>query len=351
MLALPPQTGARIRAPELAPGPWLNTPQPLRLAGLRGRAVLVHIWDFTCLNCLRTLPYLTAWHRALADLPITFIGIHTPEFAFAKDQRQVEAALRRHGVRYPVLLDNDHRNWDAFANRYWPTIYLIDAQGYLRYQHAGEGGYAETESAAAALALEGLQTSGRAEKVELPRFVGVLRDEDQPGAVCFRTTPELHTGYNRGALGNPAGYAPRGLPMLYVLPPAAERVDGYFYAAGTWSAGDEHFALVGAHGLLALPYHAASANAVLAVSPDPVDLMLELKPAQIVEVTQDGAPLDELSAGEDIRFREGRSFVHIDAPRMYQVARNLTSAPHELHLKASNPGLTVFAFSFSTCVR
>jgi thiol-disulfide isomerase/thioredoxin len=351
MLDLPPRSGARIRAPELAPGVWLNTPQPIRLAELRGRAVLVHIWDFTCLNCLRTLPYLTAWQRAFADLPITFIGIHTPEFAFAKDQRQVEAALRRHGIAYPVLLDNDQRNWDAFANRYWPTVYLIDADGYLRYQHAGEGQYAATEAAAKALALEAAQAGGQAAGLALPQSIGVMRDEDQPGAVCFRTTPELHTGYNRGALGNPSGYAPRGLPMLYQLPPPEARCDGYFYAEGTWMAGDEHFTLAGARGSLVLPYHAATANGVLAVSTDPVDLMLDLKPPITLEVTQDGVPLDSLTAGEDVRHQAGRSVVRVDAPRLYQLARNPTAAPHELRLEAVGPGLTLFAFSFSTCVR
>src|SRR5690349_19853038 len=121
-MATPP---GRIRAPELAPGEWLNTPHPLTLTGQRGRAVLVHIWDYTCINCVRTLPYITAWHRAFREMPVTFIGIHTPEFEFAKERRQVEAAVGRYQIEYPVLLDNQQRNWDAFANRYWPTIYLI----------------------------------------------------------------------------------------------------------------------------------------------------------------------------------------------------------------------------------
>src|SRR5687768_15187027 len=229
-----PLAAARVHAPEFAPGEWLNTPYPLRMADLRGYAVLVDIWDFTCLNCLRTLPYLTAWHRAYRELGACFVGIHTPEFAFAKDRRQVEAALRRHQIEYPVLLDNEQRNWDAFANRYWPTVYLIDAHGYIRYQHSGEGSYAETEAALAALVREASSPHSAA----WPGPVGALREEDEPGAVCYRVTPELHAGYHRGALGNPEGYLPRSLPALYRLPPAAERLDGYFYAAGTWQAGE-----------------------------------------------------------------------------------------------------------------
>lgn len=339
-----------IRAPELASGEWLNTPRPIRLADWRGRAVLVDIWDFTCLNCLRTLPYLTAWHRSYRDLPVSFLGIHSPEFAFARDRRQVEAAVRRLGIEYPVLLDNDYKNWDAFANRYWPGLFLIDAQGYIRYQHAGEGAYDEIEAALAELATEAARLGGAPAGETLPRRLGALRREDEPGAVCFRATAELHTGYNRGALGNPEGYLPRGLPLIYRLPPRPERQDGYFYAEGAWQATGESMALAGEHGALALPYHAATANAVLSISADPVDLMLGLKPPARLELTQDGLPLDSMTAGSDVRFENGQSYALVDAPRMYELARNPDSRAHELRLDFGARGMAVFAFSFSTCV-
>jgi thiol-disulfide isomerase/thioredoxin len=341
---------ARIHAPELARGEWLNTPRPLRLNEWRGRAVLVDIWDFTCLNCLRTLPYLIAWHLAYRDWPVSFLGIHSPEFAFARDRRQVEAALHRLGIKYPVLLDNDYKNWDAFANRYWPSVTLIDAQGYLRYQHSGEGAYEEIEAALSGLALEAARLSGQEAGRHLPRPLGALRGEDQPGAVCFRATGELHTGFASGALGNPEGYLPRGLPLIYRLPPEPERRDGSFYAEGAWQAGNESLALAGEQGALVLPYHAASANAVLAVSADPVDLMLGLKPPSRLELTQDGLPLDSFTAGSDVRIEGGRSFVLVDAPRMYELARNPDGRPHELLLDVPSRGTAVFAFSFSTCV-
>jgi thiol-disulfide isomerase/thioredoxin len=341
---------ARIHAPELAPGEWLNTSRPIRLDAWRGRAVLVDIWDFTCLNCLRTLPYLTAWHEAYRDWPVSFLGIHTPEFAFARDRRQVEAALGRVGIKYPVLLDNDYQNWDAFANRYWPSVYLVDAQGYIRYQHAGEGAYAEIEAALSGLAREAAQLSGRVPAAPWPRPLGALRGEDKPGAMCFRATGELQAGFERGALGNPEGYLPRGLPMIYRLPPLPARKDCYFYAEGAWQAGDESLALAGENGALVLPYHAASANAVLAVSADPVDLMLGLKPPAELEITQDGLPLDSLTAGSDVRLEDGRSLLAVDAPRMYELARNPDGRAHELRLDVTARGTAVFAFSFSTCV-
>ena len=334
-----------IRAPELAPGEWLNTPRPLTLAEQRGRAVLVHIWDYTCINCVRTLPYVTAWHRAYGQGPVTFIGIHTPEFEFARESRKVAAALAQYGVTYPVLLDNELRNWDAFANRYWPTVYLIDAAGYIRYQHAGEGQYGETEAALAALMAE---AGGQPQAAP----VGVLREEDQPGAVCFRVTPELQAGFARGALGNPEGYAPRQLPVIYRLPPAAEQQDGAFYVQGTWQAGGDYLALAGEQGVIELPYHAAGANAVLAPSGDPVELRLDLKGPITVRVYQDGAPLDKLHAGADIGWdADGQPVLVVDKPRMYEIARNPDARPHRLRLETATRGLALFSFAFSTCVK
>lgn len=331
----------RIRAPQLAPGEWINTARPLQLSSLRGHVVLVDIWDFTCINCLRTLPYLAAWHQRYHALGVAFIGVHAPEFEFAKDTRQVEAAVRRLHIPYPVLLDNDYATWDAFATRYWPTVYLIDAQGYLRYQHHGEGGYAEIEAQLRQLIREAFPDTA------LPDKVKPLRAEDQPGAVCFRTTPELHAGYHRGALGNPEGYPPRGVPLLYSLPPRRE--DGYFYAEGIWRASDHALELAGQQGALVLPYHAASANAVLAPSADPVDLRLGLKPALTLTVTQDGQPLDPAWAGEDVFLDSGSTCVRVEAPRMYQLVRNPDVRPRELRLEVNGPGLAVYAFSFSSC--
>ncbi|MCC7361682.1 MAG: redoxin family protein [Anaerolineales bacterium] len=334
-----------IRAPELAPGEWLNTPRPLTLAEQRGRAVLAHIWDYTCINCVRTLPYVTAWQRAYGQGPVTFIGIHTPEFEFARERRKVAAALAQYGVTYPVLLDNDLRNWEAFANRYWPTTYLIDAAGYIRYQHAGEGQYAETEAALTALMAEA------GDKPEAAP-VGVLREEDRPGAVCFRVTPELQAGFARGVLGNREGYAPRQLPVIYRLPAAAEQQDGYFYVEGTWQAGREYLALAGEQGVIELPYHAAGANAVLAPSGDPVELRLDLKAPVSLDVYQDGAPLDGLHAGADIGWNaDGQSVLVVDQPRMYALTRNPDARPHRLRLEAAGRGLALFSFSFSTCVK
>ena len=168
-----------VRAPDFAPGAWINS-EPLHLETLRGRVVLTDIWDFTCINCIRTLPYLVDWHRRYADRGLTIVGVHSPEFEFAKNGRQVEAAARRFGLAHPIVLDNDYDTWTAYANRYWPAHYLIDPQGYIRYTRFGEGGYHDVEMALQRLLRE-LDPS-----IDLPEPMPPLRAEDRPGAVCHR---------------------------------------------------------------------------------------------------------------------------------------------------------------------
>lgn len=146
-----PDLGA---APELSSDTWLNTEEPLRLAGLRGQVVLVEMWTFGCINCQRVIPHLKAWHEAYAGQGLVVIGNHFPEFDFERDLEALHQAVGSRGITYPVAQDNDGETWQAYRNRYWPTIYLVDKQGRLRYVHIGEGAYAETEAAIQALLQE-----------------------------------------------------------------------------------------------------------------------------------------------------------------------------------------------------
>jgi thiol-disulfide isomerase/thioredoxin len=123
---------------------WLNS-DPLTIAGLKGSVVLVQFWTFSCINCQRTLPYVTQWHRDYAAQGLTVIGVHTPEFAFERDVDNITEALQKHQITYPVPVDNAFETWRAYQNRYWPHLYLADRQGVLRYDHIGEGAYRETE--------------------------------------------------------------------------------------------------------------------------------------------------------------------------------------------------------------
>jgi thiol-disulfide isomerase/thioredoxin len=126
---------------------WFNTAngKPLSIADLRGKVVLVDFWTYTCINCVRTLPHLKAWHRKYEDAGLVIVGVHTPEFTFERDAGNVRGAIRREGLRYPVAQDNEFATWEAYGNRYWPAKYLIDATGQVRYTHFGEGEYETTE--------------------------------------------------------------------------------------------------------------------------------------------------------------------------------------------------------------
>ncbi|NOS68086.1 MAG: redoxin domain-containing protein [Candidatus Peribacteraceae bacterium] len=142
------------RAPEFTGlGPWHNSP-PFTLASLKGKIVLVDFWTYSCINCIRTLPYMEGYWNKFKDQPFLLLGVHTPEFVFEKSERNVADAIKRHGLTYPTAQDNDFGTWNAFANRYWPAKYLIDADGYIRYTHFGEGGYEETDLAIQSLLKE-----------------------------------------------------------------------------------------------------------------------------------------------------------------------------------------------------
>src|SRR3990172_3182304 len=144
---------AQIHAPELTGGYWVNS-EPLSMQALRGKVVLIDFWDYPCVNCIRTLPYVAEWHRRYSFHGLLVIGVHAPEFSFAKELDGVKRAIETFGIEYPVVMDNGFAIWQAYANRYWPAKYLVDAEGYIRYLHFGEGGYQETERAIQTLIRE-----------------------------------------------------------------------------------------------------------------------------------------------------------------------------------------------------
>ena len=125
---------------------YINT-DPVKLGDLNGKVVLVHFWTYTCINCIHTIPYLNEWHENYADKGLVIIGIHTPEFEFEKNTDNVKKAVKDFHIEYPVLQDNNYATWKAYQNKYWPRNYLVDTQGFIRYDHIGEGGYDEAEKA------------------------------------------------------------------------------------------------------------------------------------------------------------------------------------------------------------
>lgn len=344
-----------VRMPEFVGSEWLNAPMPPpRRAQLRGRVALVAFWDYTCINCVRTLPYLVRWHERYADLGLTIIGVHTPEFKFARMTNAVQTAVTQYALPFPILLDNQYKNWEQFTVKAWPTRFLVDPDGYIRYKAQGEGYYQETEQA-----IQLLLKRHNPDLV-LPDLLPPLREEDTPGAVCYRPQAEVYAGYQGGGLfggglGNQSGYAPNN-PVFYELP--QEREDGHFYLDGVWQAWPEAVAYVGeVGGQVVLPYQsAATVNAVLALSADEVALRLGLTQENggMVEVKANGRYLSRYNAGQDVEFtNDGLSYIRIREPRLYQLVRHNewgSTTANELSLTFRTQGMALFSFSFTTCV-
>lgn len=324
----------KVRAPEIG-RVWLNSP-PLSFRQLRGRAVLVDFWDYTCVNCIRTLPYVQAWHERYRDKGLTVIGVHTPEFTFAQYESNVERGIREFGLSYPIVIDSNREIWKAFANRYWPTKYLLDRDGYLRYGHFGEGAYAECEHVIQELLRE-IDPA-----LELPPIMEAVRDEDHAGAVCYRATGELYLGNARGRIGNAGGFKEDQIADYSF---SEEMQENVFYASGRWASTAEYFEAVedGPHSLR-LQYEAAAVNLVMA-SP-------RSQSAEVV-ILHDGKPLTRNTATRDTRFRPGpdgeESYIVVDSARMYFLADNHEFGEHKLELRCS-PGIAAFAFTFTSCV-
>ena len=166
---------------------YLNTDETITIKNLtqQGKVVLIDFWTYTCINCIRTLPYLTSWDEKYRDQGLVIIGVHTPEFGFEKEYENVQDALEKYNIKYPVVQDNDYATWTAFQNRYWPHKYLIDTDGYIRYDHIGEGSYEETEEKIKEL----LSEIGRdVQDIE-------TTEEVKQSSIPVRT-PELYAGYS-----------------------------------------------------------------------------------------------------------------------------------------------------------
>jgi thiol-disulfide isomerase/thioredoxin len=324
----------QVRAPEIG-RVWLNSP-PLSFRQLRGRVVLVDFWDYTCVNCIRTLPYVQAWHERYKDLGLTVIGVHTPEFTFAQYESNVERGVREFGLTYPVVVDSNYEIWKAFACRCWPTKFLLDKDGYLRFAHFGEGAYVECEQVIQELLRE-IQGD-----ITLPKILEPLRAEDRAGAVCYTASPELYLGHRRGRIGNTSGFKE---DAIHDYSYSGEFEEGYFYLNGRWASTAEYMEAVGdGEHRIVLTYSASAVNLVMA-SP-------RLTSCEVI-IRQDGIPLTSRQASVDVRFRTSdgldESYIPVDHARMYTLVDSREFGTHILDLTCP-PGLTAFAFTFTSCV-
>lgn len=323
-----PEINETIYAPSFEGGEWIQQ-GPIDLKDLRGKAVvLVDFWDYTCVNCIRTLPYVVGWHQRYAASGLQVVGVHAPEFSFARDRDNVISAIRQFGLEYPVVLDNGYKIWRAYSNRCWPAKYMVDSQGCLRYHHFGEGLYQETETQIQRL-LGDLNPA-----LEFPPPLEPLRDTDRPGALCYRVTPELYLGYARGQFGNPAGVT-HDCAFDYTDP--GHHVEGATYLNGCWIVSQESASAAAQCAAMAIRYTSMDVNLVLAPPPD--------RPARLeISIADDQRP------GADVNVEGSRLIITVDRPRMYSLVANESVVPGHLKLTALDAGVSAFAFTFLSCV-
>jgi cytochrome c biogenesis protein CcdA/thiol-disulfide isomerase/thioredoxin len=297
---------------------WFNTPgdRPLTLAGLRGRVVLIDFWTYTCINCIRTLPYLKAWNAAYAKDGLTIVGVEAPEFAFEKDASNVSDAIGQFGLRYPIVQDNNMGTWNAYGNEYWPADYLIDAKGQVRYATFGEGDYDKTETAIRALLAEaGHQVGGKSHPT------GVI----VPSEIA---TPETYMGTLR-AEGWTNG--PKTGTHDYGPPPSGALALNDFAYSGTWDITSQPAEAISDAGV-DLEFKAKNAYLVLS-SPGERPLP--------VQVLLDGHAISAADAGTDVH----DGVVTVRRQRLYSLVSLPRDEEHRLSLRFAD-GVTGYDFTF-----
>jgi len=325
---------SNFHAPELYGDHWFNG-EPVSLRDLRGQVILVDFWDYTNLQSIHAMTTMKQWHEKYKDFGLIVVGVHTPQFSFGKKIEVMQRAVRRAGIPYPVVLDNEALLWSAFDAREWPTMFLIDKDGFIRYSHQGEGGYEQFERALQQLIAQ-CGYRGR-----LPDLSEPEREESMPG-FHQRATGELFLGYLKSALGNNDGYNPEST-IDYVDP--GIYLHERFYAKGKWMSAKECFSFNGVPGDIGsviIQYDALEVNAVMNCGASGV--------SEVV-VEQDGMPLPREHRGEDIaKGNDGASLVLVDSPRIYNLVRNKEFGSHKLTVTTSTPGLEIYTFSFSASV-
>ena len=323
------------KAPPILGDPWINS-QPLRIEDLRGKVILIDIWEYTCVNCIRTLPYLKEWHQRYSKDGLVIIGVHTPEFQFSKELKNVKTAVEQFGIEYPVVLDNEYLTWNNYKNRYWPRKYLIDKNGVIRYDHIGEGSYDITERK-----IQELLHEINPSLVPLTPM-DPIRDTDKPGAVCYPTTPELYLGFYRGKLGTSENYSPYEAANFK---DPGNHEDGYIYLNGRWFSNSEFLRHAEKtdhlEDYIAIQYHALEVNLVI-------------KPAEggsfRVYAVQDGRPISPENRGGDLQVDEtGQTYLEVREARMYQIIKNKEFGTHELKLASKSDEFGAYAFTFGSC--
>lgn len=269
------------------------------------RVVLVDFWTYSCINCQRTTPYLNAWYEKYKDKGLVIVGIHTPEFEFEKDYNNVRAAVEKFGIKFPVVLDNDYSTWSAYKNQYWPRKYLIDIDGYIVYDHIGEGAYEETE---------------RKIQEALTERMAVLGES---GAIDQSLTKE-----------NPTQSGARS-PETYFGSAREPSQKSFLFPSDGWNITPE-FA----------ENNSSGASIVYRYTAKDVFFVGSSDAEVVVEVLLDGKPLGSEAGADIIKDSNGKTLLKIKEARLYKIIQDSKSKTHTLELKILKPGLKAFTFTF-----
>ena len=326
---------------------WINS-DPLTIKELAGKVVLVDFWTYTCINCIRTFPFLKLWHSRYEDDGLVILGVHAPEFDFERELDNVVRATQENSIAWPVALDNNFVTWRSYSNRFWPAKYLIDKDGIVRYAHFGEGKYAETEQKIREL-LEETGVDLSADGLDMPQDQVI--DPAYRSTLNAEITRELYAGYTRGrsdVYSGRAGYIVQ--PEYYLNPDVVaefkvpdELFPHLIYFNGSWLSGPESTRHAkeseNFEEYLTLIYSARSVNAVLTSETG--------KPYK-VRITVDGEFLTEANKGADVTIGpDGESFVLVSEARLYNIVENPSYVRRErLKMSSNSADFGLFAFTF-----
>ncbi|MBI5456986.1 redoxin family protein [Candidatus Kaiserbacteria bacterium] len=314
------------RAPEIMkPAGFVNTNgQPITIGEFRGKkVVLLDIWTYSCINCQRTIPYLKAWDDKYRDQGLQIIGIHTPEFAFEKDAKNVEWAVQQFGIKYPSVLDNDYETWRALGNNYWPRKYLVDIDGFIVYDHIGEGAYEETEAAIQRALMERSMVVGEgmpgtdivAAEIEEADLSGIGSPETYFGAL----RNEYFANGDPGALGSGTFAVPENI------------IRNALYLEGEWNITEE-YAETKSRGKIIYRYNAKD-----------VYLVASALDGVTITVLRDGKPVGDFAGGDiDVATSRGEVREH----RLYKLVHDEEPGEHVLEIQIDGAGLEAYAFTF-----
>jgi thiol-disulfide isomerase/thioredoxin len=302
------------RAKEIStPDAFINVPSITVKGELdTGNIVLVDFWTYSCINCQRTLPYLNAWHKAYGNKGLTIIGMHTPEFDFEKELENVQKAVAKFGITYPVVLDNDFSTWQSYGNQYWPRKYLIDTDGFIVYDHIGEGGYADTEKEIRKLLAERAARLGVSSDLPTTLVSTTVAADTATGV----QTPETYFGALRNEFIGNVTQGKIGKQDA-IIPDT--RSPNTTYLDGTWNIENEYAESVGS-GKIVLTYQAKIINFV-ASSETPMT----------ISVSQDGKHVKDIV---------------VQDATLYELVRNETAGQHTIEISIPKSGLQAFTFTF-----